>query len=224
VKKYNRSVIVSVLILPIFLSISCGGGGSNGGDNNSGTPNPSPAVKRIFVTKATYNGNMGGLTGADNLCNSSAAAAGLGGTWKAWLSDASSDAINRIIDVGPWYLIDGSRKVFENKNNLTTSPLVPINMDEYGGFVGGEYSWTDTYEGIGVMLSNGGGGHCLGWTDGTRNDNCTWFMFAEPQHCTGIIGSTDAIDYTWSLFQILATPVFISDYCDSLHHLYCLEQ
>src|SRR3989344_6490978 len=49
--------------------------------------------KRAFVTSATYHGNLGGLAGGDAECQSLANAASLGGIWKAWLSDSSTNAI-----------------------------------------------------------------------------------------------------------------------------------
>src|SRR5262249_42934796 len=46
--------------------------------------------KRVFVTSTTHDGNLGGLDGADAICASLAANAGLSGTYKAWLSPLPS--------------------------------------------------------------------------------------------------------------------------------------
>src|SRR5207248_2675590 len=43
--------------------------------------------KRVFVTSVMYDGNLGGLAGADAKCQARATAASLSGTYKAWLSD-----------------------------------------------------------------------------------------------------------------------------------------
>jgi hypothetical protein len=51
-----------------------------------GTPPWAPPVKRVFVTSTVYTGNLGGSAGADDKCQERADAAGLGGTFKAWLS------------------------------------------------------------------------------------------------------------------------------------------
>lgn len=48
----------------------------------------------VFATSTLYNGNLGGLTGADNKCQSLAETAGLPGTFKAWLS--GTDAMNSL--------------------------------------------------------------------------------------------------------------------------------
>ena len=55
-------------------------------------PPPVPASCnpcKVFVTSTVHDGNLGGLVGADAICNSLASAAGLAGTYKAWLSDGS---------------------------------------------------------------------------------------------------------------------------------------
>jgi hypothetical protein len=43
-------------------------------------------TSRVFTTSTTYNGNLGGLSGADSKCQARADAASLGGVWKAWVS------------------------------------------------------------------------------------------------------------------------------------------
>lgn len=75
------------------------------------------ATRRIFVTSATYNGNMGGLSGADANCQSQAAGAGLTGTWYALLGGNYVNGFSRI----PW-----------NWNRLETmnAALVANNMGE----------------------------------------------------------------------------------------------
>jgi hypothetical protein len=51
----------------------------------------------VFVSSTTtYTGNLGGLTGADSICQSNATAAGYSGTWKAIISDSTTSALSRI--------------------------------------------------------------------------------------------------------------------------------
>jgi hypothetical protein len=53
--------------------------------------------KRIFLTDGfSQSGNLGGLSGADAICQSQANANSLGGTWVAWLSTSTVDARDRI--------------------------------------------------------------------------------------------------------------------------------
>lgn len=50
----------------------------------------------IFVTQNDFQGDLGGLQGADRICQDEAVDAGLPGTFTAWLSTGSQNAINRI--------------------------------------------------------------------------------------------------------------------------------
>lgn len=56
-----------------------------------------PPTYRIFTTATTFKGNLGGISGADVKCTLAAASASLGGTWKALISDGSTNAIDRLV-------------------------------------------------------------------------------------------------------------------------------
>ena len=61
--------------------------------------------------------DLGGLAGADAHCGSLAEAAGIAGkTWRAYLSDSSEDARDRI-GSGPWYNVKGD-KVADSVDDL----------------------------------------------------------------------------------------------------------
>ncbi len=63
----------------------------------------------FFITSRTGSGDLGGLTGADAICQSLASAAGAGSkTWRAYLS-ASGPAVHARdrIGSGPWYNFAG---------------------------------------------------------------------------------------------------------------------
>lgn len=67
----------------------------------------------FFVTSSTHSGNLGGLAGADTICQSLATAVGAGNhTWRAYLSTHGSPtqpAVNARdrIGNGPWYNAKG---------------------------------------------------------------------------------------------------------------------
>lgn len=64
---------------------------------------------RVFVTSEAYNGNLGGVTGADAKCQALADAANLGGTYRAWLSASGQAANSRLIhSIHPYGLVDGT--------------------------------------------------------------------------------------------------------------------
>lgn len=166
--------------LNFYYSGNTGGVGcSTGSSFSSSTPRPpkgdAAEAKRVFVTSTTYHGNLktaggasSGLAGADQLCNEVAASTNLGGTWIAWLSDSTHDAIDRVEDVSPWYNVDRSAIIFANKASLGTKPydtFGPLLADETGKFGGnGEtrYTWTGTRAG-----GRKGENFCNDWsTDG----------------------------------------------------------
>ena len=202
-------VIASVLA-------GCGGGpstipgdGSPPGDSTGDGP-PGPAGKRVFVSSMNTNANLAalgggatGVEGADNMCNNFAGAAGLGGEWQAWISDSTVDAIDRITGSGPWFRMDG-QMAFANKANLTTSPMVPVVIDEKGRLLMFPpdliNTWTGTSAGGRFTPNNA---TCGDWTDGT--------ISAE-----GTVGDAGEIDSGWTNFDKLD--------CDLQGRLYCLER
>jgi hypothetical protein len=82
----------------------------------------SPAANMsFFVTSSNpKGGNLGGLAGADQVCQSLAKAAGAGQkTWRAYLSTSTVDAKSRIGN-GPWYNFKGEL-IAQNVADLHTA-------------------------------------------------------------------------------------------------------
>jgi len=123
------------------------------------------------------------------------------GTFKAWLSGDTTDALSRIRDVGPWYRVDNV-KIFDNKAGLAGVPLAPPYKDENGDYVGyhGYYVWTGALNG-GTKDSS----TCEGWTTSGANRATT-------------VGMVDNLNVTWW------TDVGYGDLCAGSNHLYCLQQ
>ena len=184
-----------------------------GGPAMSITTSPN-GKKIVFLTSASYSGDLqtasGHATGAaagDALCTTAAEAALLGSHWRAWLSDSTQNAIDRIDDVGPWYLSTGER-AFNNKANLATTALTVIEADENGKSVG---SWDGSQHHLCLdrhsnrrrsPLSN-----CSDWSSANGNDSGAAGAFDMPDQWTGSDGSSVS--------------------CDGLGyrmHLYCLQQ
>lgn len=89
------------------------------------------AKKRtVFVTSATYNGNLGGITGGDEKCRALASAEGLVGSFRAILSDSDTNALSRFTIPGSLYDSKGT-KVATSASNLTAGTLSSsIKFDE----------------------------------------------------------------------------------------------
>lgn len=118
------------------------------------TPTITPVPKRIFVTNDKFNGGatgINGLAGADNICTTKAFAANLGGSgaWIAWISAGAANAIDRIVEMGPWVLVGEvpDKVIFANKAALTTGPAALINRSELGLTIplGDLKVWTGTF-------------------------------------------------------------------------------
>jgi hypothetical protein len=116
----------------------------------------------VFVTSEAFDGNLGGLSGADNASCGLAAR----GNWKAWLSDEDTDARDRIPD-GEYLLLDGT-PIANNKADLTDGALLhAINLDENLEPVSGEGVWTGTDR---DGTRSGEGEYCAFWSSGSGGD------------------------------------------------------
>ena len=154
-------------------------------------------TRTVFVTSQTYIGGVGGLTGADALCQGLANTAGLPGTFLAWLSDSTHSPSTRFGKAGSFVLIDGTT-VADSWNDLTDGILQSsINQTELGDTLGSERVWTGT--GIDGQQT---GSTCLSWISGGTN--------------LGRSGFTDASDTTWTDER--------GYLCDTGQRLYCFEQ
>jgi hypothetical protein len=81
--------------------------------------------KIIFISSVQYTGNLGGLAGADATCHSLATAAGLAGTYMAWLSTDTVTASSRLShSTVPYVLSDGKTVVANNWAGLTSGTLL----------------------------------------------------------------------------------------------------
>jgi hypothetical protein len=168
--------------------------------------------KKVFVTSTTYNGNLGGLTGADAKCQARADAAALGGTWKAILSDGTTDARDRM-GYGWDYLNTTNGRIVVSVGDLwrcTYDNLgaaiclnSPINMDESGNIVSYPTRvWTGSLS-DGTRITQYSAS-CSGWTSGSSGSGGT--------------GDISLRDTTWATIS----PPMVG--CANLHRLYCVEQ
>jgi hypothetical protein len=88
-----------------------------------------------FVTADLVNPTqLGGLAGADRFCQARATAAGLPGTYVAWLSNSTADAVDRVQGVGArgWVRPDGLEVGDTIDGMLAGEMFHPVRMDEAG--------------------------------------------------------------------------------------------
>jgi hypothetical protein len=156
--------------------------------------------KKIFVTRATYQANFGGLKAADFRCQSSADAVPLGGTFVAWLSDSQTDAADRVTGNGPWIEVGSGRRLFADRAALRGYPQAPLSNDELGKPATDRW-WTGT-------LANGV----------RASDTCTdWSSMSQfVGGMTGTRSGTGTPGKEWTEDVAFA--------CESMFALVCLEQ
>ncbi len=177
-------------------------------------------LKRVFVTSMVFNGgSLGGLSGADAICQSLAQSAGLAGpglmvTFRAWLSDSTGSPATRFSrNGGPYELVDGT-EIAHNWTELTQQGLIngitatelgtrPLGMStsECGPFS----VWTDTKN------------------DGTLNDarfSCDdWSNLMGMGAALGVAGG----NLGWTDECTESSPTTTAP-CAQLAALYCFEQ
>lgn len=78
-------------------------------------PSDYPNLKRVFITKLNYSGNLGGLEGADEICQKEAEEKKLSGKWKALLGDDSKSAKERLDLDGIFVEGEGAEPIPEGK-------------------------------------------------------------------------------------------------------------
>lgn len=99
------------------------------------TASAQPEELFAFRTSESNRGDLGGLAGADAICQRLADAARLPGTYRAWLSDSSTSAASRFADTSPGlpYIRPDGVVVAEDYADLTDGDiLAPITVDENG--------------------------------------------------------------------------------------------
>ncbi len=178
----------------------------------------------VFVTSATGTGNLGGwaeaggktgLAAGDAICQTLAERAGLPGTFKAWLSDATTAARDRLARSAEAYLrVDGVR-IADSWSDLTPAQCVqggscidaPISVDERGGSAAtappasGAYTDTrwDGSKGTGALGTNA----CASWTSAGTADRAAG-------------GYSYATNYQWTEAG--------QNTCQFARPLYCFQQ
>jgi hypothetical protein len=182
------------------------------------------AFKFVFVSSGVYSGNLGGLDGADAKCQALADAANLGGTYRAWLSDATGSPATRFTRPAEDYVLTNSTTVFAHGwAGLTGGPALSLlNLTEVGGpppsigsqnrcagLAGGSATWgSTTSDGTASPDVPEGLHTCENWTSASA-PAASAVGFGDP---TGVSG-------TWTGFCSTG-----DDVCTMVAALNCFEQ
>lgn len=169
--------------MPYFLKlilitclISC-----NDSSKSNSTGGPSDPIdgiqsgqQRLFLTSTTYNGNLGGLSGADVKCQNEARAAGLRRTYKAFLSSSTILAKNRFSLDEPLYEIDPNGDAILiaqsltdfNNGNVLSDPAFRYDQNRVDQNV-----LLSTAATFWIATGSGSVNFCTDWTSSNSNIN-----------------------------------------------------
>jgi hypothetical protein len=209
----------------VTLTASAGGGSRFGGWNGGGCSGTGTCTVTLgidtsvaadfvdasgghnfaFVTAERYvPGNLGGLAGADAICNGEAAAAGLPGTYVAWLSTSTVAAKDRLGTSRGWVRSDGS-PIADTIADLTSGKtLVPIRVTAAGTLAplnGSAHTVVVTGTTMAGTLASA---NCVDWTTTAAND---W------------VGNANNVGRSWT--EWFEGPASDGNGCSGQLHLYC---
>lgn len=178
---------------------------AGGFDCETGPPPATPGAKQVFVTASTYNGDLNGRTGADSKCAARATAAGLSGTFKAWIADSNSVTNQPYVHFtqhpGEYRFPNGVKLANNFADLAATVHEIPFNIDESGNTVPDSQVWTNVTP--------------AGYIDNSGRDCQEWQ--SSNSGTDGNYGLTAATDDTWTLNTG-------SSNCNQLKRLFCVEQ
>jgi hypothetical protein len=177
---------------------------------------PGP-VKLVFITSQGFTGNLGGLSGADTICQNLAnnAHPPLNGVFKAWLSDTVQSPSTRFTHYNlPYVRVDGvpvatNWTALTQERTNTENILNPIIVDENGTSIGDAFVWTVTWrDGTPVLGPYNPVDYCNNWTAGSP-----YPLYGPAAWATTQPNRV----YVWWTFVNTQT-------CDTVNRLYCFQQ
>lgn len=182
--------------------------------------------RRAFVTSQQFNGNLGGLSGADQKCQQAAISSTKysdlkNSNWVAWLSDSNTPVSSRLTHpFGTSYkLVDGT-SLASNWNDLTDNSIgASINKDQNGDLVALDYQppinlsqvWTS---------SNGFGERAGSYGIQVLNPCNNWTSSASSLSNRAVFGNAYSNTYEWTIYG----GIGITMGCENKSRLYCFEE
>lgn len=157
-------------------------------------PDLSPHL--VFVTSSVHPCALGGVAGGDSICQARASAAGLPGTYKAWLADASGSPATRMTrHLGPYQLVT-TAVIAQGWDDLTDGNLANrIDRTEAGVQLDGP--GCDVSRPTCHFICEGGEVWSNVSSTGNRRmgvGDCSGWTAASP----GTAGNVGKVDATWT--------------------------
>ena len=171
------------------------------------TAAPTSAPSTVFVTSSRQGGNLGGIQGADEICQNLADSNGFpAGTYLAWLSNSTTSPSDRFVKSNGPYVLKNGTLIANNYDDLTDGTLdFPIVLDETGT--------EQPPAGLGISAR-------MVWTatkaDGTTKSSINCNEWNSGATVDGHSGSLIDVGSKWS-------DLFTNG-CGNSHRLYCFQQ
>ena len=171
----------------------------------------------VFLSSATYTGDLGGLSGADLKCQALATSAGLANphTFRAWLSDGFHSPLTRFTELdlvgAPYILLNGRILADTSVELIDLGPRTGISITETGQPVFNAYVWTNTTA-FGEVFSPTD--HCKSWA--SSND-----LPPARLGYNALMLEQGPTFETWKNERYWTSA--FAQACDLLNHLYCFE-
>jgi hypothetical protein len=166
---------------------------------------------QVFITSSVHTGALGGLSGADGICQARANAAGRPGAYKAWLSTGDESPSTRFRQSArPYVRVDGTQ-IAPDWAALISPPGdidATLNVSETGSTFGTiQFAWTNTNL-DGTPATADQTFNCGNWTNDTVN--------------AGVIGGADVATSSWTNYGTSFCPV--AENSGVGRRLYCFQQ
>ncbi len=164
--------------------------------------------KIVFVTEGLYNGNLGGVSGADAICQDEAIAAQLPGTFKAWIADtdpSSAPAYRFSFDPNDHYALVNGDVVALSLNDIFNGSVL---INTITCTATGAYPYPDDSAILGAWTNvtiSGGQARVEDWA--SCGDWSTTTLV------TGLIGHYGEVDSRWTLDGQASCWMSIPIYC-----------
>ena len=166
--------------------------------------------KLVFITSGTYDGNLGGFSGADAKCQAEADANSLGGTYKAWLSnkdDTISPNKNFTQATVPYKKVDGTTVASDYSDLVDSTIDSHINVYPNGNSASSSSVWTNTHS----------SGNSTVYYDSSYNSHdCSGWSSTSGSAVYGANYNSGWLLNTWTWVNVTN--------CDSSLRLFCFEQ
>jgi hypothetical protein len=182
----------------------------------------------VFLSSQSHDGDFGGLSGADTICQNLADNAGLPGTYMAWMSSESMGPVNRFnLSQYPYVMpqthpfdpenvlavaADWDGLLMHDSSNLAQDLINPIMYDEYGQLVQDNLTVStgtrgDGYPQYGSANMYENGYNCSDWSTNSADITAT----------CGV--AYDSFDGNWTDYD-----TYCIKSCAEESRLYCVQQ